>query len=170
MAYLVTAVVLVALLGMVNLLLTIGLIRRLRRESGPRPMLAEGLAPGAGVPRFAAMTTNGEPVSEELLGAPALVGFFSPGCQPCKELLPLFVERARGTSDGVLAVVAAVPGQDATAYLEPLAQVARVVTEPPQGPVQRAFKVGAFPTIITIDAGGTVAGTDHAMPAEVEAP
>jgi thiol-disulfide isomerase/thioredoxin len=168
MAYLVAAVLLAGLLCMVNLLLTVGLIRRLRRQSPPPSMMAEGLAPGARVPRFAAMTTSGEPVSDELLGAPALVGFFSPGCQPCKELLPLFAERARGTSDSVLAVVAATPGEDAGAYIDRLAQVARVVTEVPQGPVQTAFKVSAFPTVITIDAGGTVAGSGHTMPVEVE--
>ncbi|MFD0472431.1 hypothetical protein ACFQ0B_32145 [Nonomuraea thailandensis] len=134
MAYLVAAVVLVGLLCMVNLLLTVGLIRRLRRQSPPQPPMAAGLAPGGSVPRFAATTTSGEPVSDELLGAPALVGFFSPGCRPCVDLLPLFAERARGTSDGVLAVIADGPGGDATVYLEQLEQVARVVVEAPQGP------------------------------------
>ncbi|GAA4956876.1 thiol-disulfide isomerase/thioredoxin [Nonomuraea thailandensis] len=170
MAYLVAAVVLVGLLCMVNLLLTVGLIRRLRRQSPPQPPMAAGLAPGGSVPRFAATTTSGEPVSDELLGAPALVGFFSPGCRPCVDLLPLFAERARGTSDGVLAVIADGPGGDATVYLEQLEQVARVVVEAPQGPLQTAFQVSAFPTIITIDAGGTVGGSHHTMPVEVEAP
>ncbi|MEO3798614.1 hypothetical protein ABGA98_01160 [Nonomuraea sp. B1E8] len=170
--YLVAAVVLVGLLCMVNLLLTVGVIRRLRSQSKsmPPPAMAEGLSPGARVPTFAAMTTSGEPISDELLGAPALVGFFSQGCQPCKDLLPLFVERARGTSDAVLAVVDTGPGEDSADYVERLAEVARVVVEAPQGPLQTAFKVNAYPTVITIDAGGTVAGSGHTMPAEVRTP
>ncbi|TDD25286.1 TlpA family protein disulfide reductase [Nonomuraea diastatica] len=172
MQYLVAAVGLVGLLCMVNLLLTVGVIRRLRGPgtSTPPPTMAEGLSPGTTVPRFAAMTTSGEPISDELLGAPALVGFFSQGCQPCKELLPLFVERARGTSDAVLAVVAADPGEDSVADIGPLAEVARVVTEAHQGPLQAAFRANAYPTVITIDAGGTVAFSGHTMPAEVKAP
>ncbi|WP_165974676.1 TlpA family protein disulfide reductase [Nonomuraea deserti] len=172
MQYLVAAVGLVGLLGMVNLLLTVGVIRRLRSRSrsAPPSMTAEGLSPGARIPRFAATTTSGEPVSDELLGAPALVGFFSRGCRPCEELLPLFVERARGTSDAVLAVVAAGAGEDSAAEIERLAEVARVVKEEPQGPLQAAFKVNAYPTVITIDAGGTVAHSGHTLPAEVRTP
>ncbi|UBU10270.1 TlpA family protein disulfide reductase [Nonomuraea gerenzanensis] len=167
MQYLVAAVVLLALLCMANLLLTIGLIRRLREQG---PAMPDGLAPGERMPGFAAMTTSGEPVSDELLGAPALVGFFSHGCKPCEDLLPHFVERARRTSDGVLAVVAAGPGEDVTAHVERLAEVALVVTEPTQGSLQRAFKVSAYPTVITIDAGHTVVTAGHTLPAEVEAP
>lgn len=169
MQYLIAAVVLIGLLCMVNMLLTIGVIRRLRRESSPS-MPAEGLLPGERVPEFAAMTTSGEPISGELLGAPALVGFFSQGCQPCKDLLPLFVERARGTSDGVLAVVVAGPGENPEADVERLAQVAQVVKEVPQGPLQRAFKVSGYPTVITIGAGDTVVSSGHVMPDEVTAP
>ncbi|TDC05359.1 hypothetical protein E1267_19795 [Nonomuraea longispora] len=168
MQYVVAAVVLVGLLCMVNLLLTVGVIRRLRRQGGSAPAMSEGLSPGERVPRFATMTTSGEPISDELLGAPALVGFFSPGCGPCEELLPLFVERARGTSDAVLAVVADT-GEDCAADVERLAEVARVITEAPQGPVQTAFKVNAYPTVITIGQGGTVVSGGHAMPAEVTA-
>ncbi|MFF4623410.1 TlpA family protein disulfide reductase [Nonomuraea jabiensis] len=169
MQYLVAAVVLVGLLGLVNLLLTVGVIRRLRSQSLPPSMPVEGLAPGARVPQFAATSTSGEPISDELLSGPAMVGFFSRGCRPCKDLLPLFVERARGTSDAVLAVVVADPGEDSAADIERLAEVARVVTEAPQGPLQTAFKVNGYPTVITIDAGDTVVSSGHTMPAEVKA-
>ncbi|TMR99632.1 TlpA family protein disulfide reductase [Nonomuraea basaltis] len=171
MPYLVAAVVLVGLLCMVNLLLTVGVIRRLRKQAGQpalsHPMMAEGLSPGERIPEFAVTTTDGEPISEELLGGPALVGFFSPGCAPCEELLPRFVERARGTSDAVLAVVVADSGEESATYVERLAQVARVVSEQPQGPVQTAFKVAGYPTVLVIDTDGTVVSSDHTMPATV---
>ncbi|TDE51522.1 hypothetical protein E1295_18125 [Nonomuraea mesophila] len=168
MQYVVAAVGLVGLLCMVNLLLTVGVIRRLRKQGESAPEMSAGLSPGESVPRFATMTTSGEPISDELLGAPALIGFFSPGCGPCAELLPLFVERARGTSDAVLAVVADT-GEDGAGDIERLAEVARVVTESPQGPVQTAFKVNAYPTVIAIGSGGTVVSAGHGMPAEVTA-
>ncbi|MEO3888355.1 TlpA disulfide reductase family protein [Nonomuraea sp. B5E05] len=171
MPYLVAAVVLVGLLCMVNLLLTVGVIRRLREQSGrqdfPEPMTTGGLARGDRIPDFAATTTNGEPISGELLGGPAMVGFFSPGCKPCKDLLPHFVEAARRTPDAVLAVVAAGSDEDAAPYVEHLAQVASVVTEEPQGPVQSAFKVAGYPTVFLLDADGAVADSDHIIPTTV---
>ncbi|TDD21523.1 TlpA family protein disulfide reductase [Nonomuraea diastatica] len=168
MPYLVAAVVLVGLLSMVNLLLTVGVIRRLRqqavRQDFDEPMTRGGLAPGERIPEFAATTTKGEPISGELLGGPAMVGFFSAGCRPCKDLLPLFVERARQTPDAVLAVVTAGSDEDPAPYVEQLAQVASVVSEEPQGPVQSAFKVAGYPTVFLIDADGTVADSDYIMP------
>ncbi|MEV5889568.1 hypothetical protein [Nonomuraea fuscirosea] len=165
MQYLVAAVVLVALLCGLNLLLTVGVIRRLRRQGAAPAMTTESLPPGTRIPEFAATTTSGEPISDELLGAPALIGFFSHGCRPCEDLLPLFAERARGTSDAVLAVVVAAPGEDNAAEIGLLAEVARVVTELPQGPLQTAFKVDAFPTVLTIGAGDTVVTSGHTLPA-----
>lgn len=173
MPYLVAGVVLVGLLCMVNLLLTVGVIRRLRQQAGrqafPEPKMEEGLARGDKIPEFAATTTNGEPISGDLLGGPAMVGFFTAGCTPCKELLPRFIERARQTPDAVLAVVAADAGEESAAYVEQLAQVASVVSEEPQGPVQSAFKVAGYPTVLLIDADGTVVDNDHIMPAAVGA-
>ena len=163
MQYLVAAVVLVGLLGVLNLLLTVGVIRRLRRQSAAPA--ADSLPPGTRIPQFAATTTSGEPISDELLGTPALIGFFSHGCRPCEDLLPLFVERARGTSDAVLAVVVSAPGEDSAAEAGLLAEVARVVTEPPQGPLQTAFGVNAFPTVLTVGAGDTIVTSGHDLPA-----
>jgi thiol-disulfide isomerase/thioredoxin len=171
MPYLVAAVVLVGLLCMVNLLLTVGVIRRLRqqaaRQGSPEPMAGGGLAPGDRIPEFAATTTNGEPISGELLGGPAMVGFFSAGCKPCKDLLPRFVERARQTPEAVLAVVTGGSDEDPGPYVERLAQVASVVSEEPQGPVQSAFKVAGYPTVFLIDADGTVANSDYILPTTV---
>ncbi|TDE38069.1 TlpA family protein disulfide reductase [Nonomuraea mesophila] len=169
MPYLVAAVVLIGLLCMVNLLLTVGVIRRLRQQGGRQdlsgPPAGGGLAQGDDVPEFAAMTTDGEPISGELLGGPAMVGFFSVGCKPCEDLLPQFVERARRTPDEVLAVVTATSGDDPAPYVERLSQVARVISEDPQGPVQTAFKIVGYPTVVLVGADGTVVDSDHALPA-----
>lgn len=65
MPYLVAAVIIVAALCLLNLLLTFGVIRRLRREEGCTPALEETLIlpVGAKVPEFTAVTTAGDPVS-----------------------------------------------------------------------------------------------------------
>ncbi|MFI7639619.1 TlpA family protein disulfide reductase [Nonomuraea sp. NPDC049400] len=169
MPYLIAAVVLVGLLGLANLLLLIGVIRRLRKLQAAPPMMQEGLAPGERIPDFAATTTDGEPISASFLEGSALVGFFSPSCQPCRELLPKFIEWAERISDPVLAIVVAGPQDDPAAYIARLAKVARVVQEEPQGPVQQVFKVSGYPTVIATDVTGTVVFSDAAMPDAVHA-
>jgi thiol-disulfide isomerase/thioredoxin len=172
MPYLIVAVVLVGLLCMLNLLLTVGVIRRLRKQAvrtAAVPHMAEGLAIGELMPQFAATTTDGEPISDELLEGPALIGFFSPSCQPCKELMPRFIDHARRTSAAVLAVVVAGSDQDAEADVERLAEVARVVVEAPQAAIQSAFKVAGYPTLLEIGADGTVTDNDATLPATVSA-
>lgn len=172
MPYLIVAVVLVGVLCMLNLLLTVGVIRRLRKQAASAAFLspmAEGLAIGEKMPEFAATTTDGEPISDELLDGPALIGFFSPSCQPCRELMPRFIDHARQTSDAVLAVVVAGSDEEATADVERLAEVARVVVEEPQAAIQSAFKVAGYPTLFMIGADGKVTDNDPTLPTTVSA-
>src|SRR4051794_28290086 len=124
------ALVVVGAVAVTNLLLTFGVIRRLREHTGlladrpggpPRKgVIAKGEAPGD----FVAMTTAAEPVSTGSISGGQLVGFFMPGCAPCKELAPRFVATARaeaGGRDRVLAVVAGDPdgAADLARLLEP---------------------------------------------------
>ena len=100
MPILIAAVVVVGCLCLLNLLLTFGVIRRLREHtsmltgvggSEPPPIgLAAGKPPGA----FSAVATSGEEVS----GAAGLevVAFFSSWCSICPERVPPFVEYLSG--------------------------------------------------------------------------
>ncbi|MGP3958630.1 TlpA family protein disulfide reductase [Nonomuraea sp. 3N208] len=171
MPYLIAAVVMVGMLCMLNLLLTVGVIRRLRKQAASAAFLpvAEGLAIGEKMPEFAATTTDGEPISDELLDGPALIGFFSPSCQPCRELMPRFIDHARQTSAAVLAVVVAGSDEEAAADVERLAEVARVVVEAPQAAIQSAFKVAGYPTLFVIGADGRVTDNDPTLPTTVSA-
>ncbi|MCF6470444.1 redoxin domain-containing protein [Nonomuraea sp. MG754425] len=170
MPYLIVAVVLIGVLCLLNLLLTVGVIRRLRRQAAapgmayPSPV-AEGLAVGERMPGFAATTTDGEPISDELLDGPVLVGFFSPACQPCQELMPHFVQHARRAPETVFAVVVADSADEAAADVARLSEVARVVVEAPQAAIQTAFKVSGYPTVMTFGADRTVTGHDPIRPA-----
>lgn len=170
MTYLEAAVLTVGLLCLLNLLLTFGVIRRLRQHTEHLNRLAPTeLAPGIGVGEavgdFQTTTTTGETLSRTGLTGETLVGFFSPGCQPCATQLPHFIELARELPGGraqALAVVVAgtEAGQD---YVDRLAPVARVVTEGPDGVLQAAFQVTGFPMLLRLDdavvraAGVTVA-------------
>src|SRR5258708_33673625 len=111
MAVLGSAVALVGVLCLLDLVLTFGVIRRLREhtrllaQAGPgRP--PELLDPGASIGEFEAATIEGETLSLAALKLETVVGFFSPTCKPCRELLPGFVDRAAGLRrEQVLAVI-----------------------------------------------------------------
>lgn len=172
MPYLIVAVVLIGVLCMLNLLLTVGVIRRLRKQAASAaslPPMAEGLAIGEKMPQFAATTTDGEPISDELLERSALIGFFSPSCEPCRELMPRFIDHARRTSAAVLAVVVTDSNEEAVADVERLAEVARVVVEAPHAAIQSAFQVAGYPTLFMIGADGRVTDNDLVLSATVSA-
>ncbi|WP_248965284.1 TlpA family protein disulfide reductase [Sphaerisporangium perillae] len=153
MPYLAAAVVLLGVLCLLNLSLTIGILRRMRAQAvqtgGPAGALS-ALGPGSSVGEFTAVTTDGEPVSPTTLTG--VVGFFSSGCEPCHELLPRFVEHARKLGrENVLAVF----GGDDEAAVRALTPVARVVVaDRDGGPVARAFQNTWTPQLYLI-------GDDH---------
>ncbi|MFF4417403.1 TlpA family protein disulfide reductase [Streptosporangium sp. NPDC001559] len=174
------------LLGILNLALVLGVIRRLREHS--RLLAARPGEPGKGetgvgallpaVGRrpadFTTVTVDGERISRDRLSGDTLVGFFSVGCAPCAELEPEFVRRAGGMPAGreqALAVVVGEETGDTLAYVARLSAVARVVVEPAGGPVSAAFNVTFLPVICVLDAAGAVAAsgfTFHKIPEPLE--
>ncbi|GGN74794.1 TlpA family protein [Actinoplanes lobatus] len=171
MIVIVAALVLVGVLGMLNLVLTVGVIRRLRESQGHHPGGADPVLPvGTAVGEFTATTIDGDPVD----AFPALVGFFSPGCAPCTELLPEFADYARRMPGGrqrVLAVVAGTP-ETAADYVSVLSEVARVVVASADAPLPRAFRATAFPAVYLLDAERRVlvsGGRMDSFPAPVAA-
>ncbi|EXG82683.1 TlpA family protein disulfide reductase [Cryptosporangium arvum] len=179
MPYLVVAVVAVGLLGLVNLMLLTAVLKRLRAQpaEGHRSAFEQPMPPvGTVVDDFAVADVDGGTWSKDSLTGDTLVGFFSPGCPACEDLLPEFVEYAAGFPGGpdrVVAVVEAIP-DDAGRYVSLLAPVARVVTDPPgRTVVVPAFAARAFPGVVIVDATGrvTVSGGDvTALPAPAPAP
>jgi hypothetical protein len=168
MPILIAAVAVVGSLCLLDLLLTFGVIRRLREHTALLTTVAPGEAPAAiGLPAgelpaaFSSVTTDGEPVS----GTSGLrvVAFFSSRCSFCPERVPPFADYLnahRIGRDSVLAI--SVGSGDAPApYLSGLAQAAQICVEPEGGDICGAFKVGAFPAFVLLDADGAVAVSGH---------
>ena len=160
------AVVFFAALSALNLLLTFGVIRRLRqheqvladggavRASAPPRMIAPGEAPS----EFTAVDIDGAPLIRAELAA-GLVSFFTPDCQPCEKRLPEFVRAAEREPSGRAGVLAVVVGDPihAEPLTRALAPVARVFTEMPGGALSTAFRVSGFPATCRLDGGQVIA-------------
>jgi thiol-disulfide isomerase/thioredoxin len=163
MAFLVAAVVVVGLLGVVNLVFCLGVIRRLREHTEVLDRLGSAESPvltpdGGTVAAFSAATVDGTPVSRDSLGAGTLVGFVSTTCPACIERLPEFVGVAERHDGPVLGVVVGLDDDSdlAAAMVEALGSVGQVIHETSGGPVAAAFGVRAFPAFALLDAGGAV--------------
>ncbi|MFF4737299.1 TlpA family protein disulfide reductase [Streptomyces sp. NPDC001262] len=159
MPVLIAAVVLVGLLCALDLILTLGVIKRLREHTALMAKFAAnspGRPPvievGAEVGEFSAVTVDGAALTRDSLSGDTLVAFFSPNCGPCHEMIPKFVAYARATAGGRDRVLAVVVGttersRDQVAALTP---AARVVVEAGDPVVSEAFKVRGFPTLLQV--------------------
>lgn len=179
MTFLAIAVVGVAAVCLVNLWLLIALARKVNKQADQftqRPARQRppvGPPAGSQVPAFTVTTAAGAIVSAaDLHGKRSLIGFFSPGCEPCHEQVPIFAALAQRMADDAarpLAVICgghrAARGQEGAAdqLAAQLAEVAHVVREPSAGAVAAALAVSGFPSFILIDADGRVAGGAHAV-------
>jgi thiol-disulfide isomerase/thioredoxin len=170
MAILIVAVVLVGLLCLLDLLLTFGVIRRLREHTeqlsrlvGELPVL--GLATGESPGEFSAVTTTGELVTDT--AKVQMVSFFSSSCSACPERVPSFISYLINNRIGRDSVLAVVEGghDEPVPYLDQLAEVALVCVEPSDGEIAKAFEVNGYPLFFLLDADGAVAisGYDPAL-------
>lgn len=171
MPFLIAAVVLVGLFGIVNLLFSFGVIRRLREQSQliadlerrgtAGPSVSAMLDAGETVGEFAVRTKDDEVVSRDGLSGTTLVGILSTSCPGCQDRLPDFVEYAAGHPGGrdqVLAVVVVTAGEPADAMIDQLTAVARVAEVPAEsvGELRTAFGLGGYPAFGLIDQAGVV--------------
>lgn len=169
MTYLVLAVALTGALCLVNLLLTFGVIRRLRQQadshshdhagSSGDDSAAYQLARGTPAPDFTATATTGATVSlADLTGSRSLIAFLASECEPCQRALPELVDLARSVPGGSAQVLAVVVGNNASvdAFVDALEGVAQVVVEPGIGGISTAFDIQAFPTYYMVDERGVI--------------
>lgn len=169
MPYLVAALVLVGALLIIDLILTLGVIRRLREHSGLISQALQGseqvkdfmLPKGSRLPELTATTVAGTAAPRS---GPLLIGFFSPTCRACVQRLPGFVEYAKAFDGRVLgvAVGATEAVGDIVADLRP---VADVVIEPDDGALAKALQVKGLPAMATVDADSVVVASGFELAA-----
>ncbi|WP_369212777.1 TlpA family protein disulfide reductase [Streptomyces flavofungini] len=162
MPYVVTLLVLLGALCIFNLVLSLGILRRIRegaegasQELTPQVMRADGEK----VTAFRAATTDGAELSESLLAeGPTLVAAFAQGCPECEEGIPLFAEYAASFPGGRSRVIAVLIGDPAALQgkAEVLEPVAQVVVEGKNGPLGSALGVRGYPAFGIIDDRATV--------------
>ena len=166
------AVAFVGVVSVLNLALSFGVVRRLReheRVLAKLPMDLVGAggalvgAIGSPIADFEAPILGGGTLTPAWFTGETLVGFFTPGCRPCTEQLPGFLEAARAVPAGPAGVVAVVVGEPSAAttahggsVIEELAQVATVVVQGRGGPMVSAFDVRGYPAFCTVGADGNV--------------
>ncbi|GAA3768741.1 TlpA disulfide reductase family protein [Micromonospora maritima] len=173
MPYVVGALVLVGAVAMLNLIFTLGVVRRLREHS---QLLAqprgggssnEGLfPPGERIDDFTARTVDGAVVTRDALARGVVVAFFSPNCQPCIEKVPDFVEYAAAQPEGasrVFAVVAAADDFETKDMVRQLSPVATVLAAKDGQPMLDAFKGSGFPAIYVMGDAGVVESGGHTL-------
>ncbi|MDF5757518.1 TlpA disulfide reductase family protein [Spongiactinospora sp. TRM90649] len=176
MTVLVAAMVLLAVLCLFDLVLTFGVIRRLREHTGHLEFLLNGGVgadtvraalprPGSTVSEFEAVTTAGQTITRDFFTGPTVVAVFTNHCETCRERLPSFVEYAKNThGSGVLVLLQAEEGHETTdAMLAELEAVGPVVLEITQGSLGRALNVSIFPAFCLIDAGGVIRAAEIAL-------
>lgn len=172
MPILTAAVVLVGLLCVLDLLLSFGIIRRLREQNETLKNVQQraadpdiALPAGATIGAFAATTVGGTDLANaDLEGARALVGFFSPNCEPCKERMPQFIEYATRFEGKVVAIAAGSEEETADMVVR-LGEVAEVILEDDGGVVHQAFGASGYPALCLVDGDRTVLASGWEMSA-----
>ncbi len=154
----------VGVLCLVNLALLFAVIRKVRLLServDKVPVMAPAalLPAGSLAPEFTAVTTSGESRSlADLAGSRSVVGFFSPGCEPCRTQLPEFIEFAKALPGGPGQALAVVVGEtEAAARLAAeLDGPSAVVITPRKGTLTAAFSVRGTPAFYLIGPDGRI--------------
>ncbi|MFD8529692.1 hypothetical protein ACFV0L_19975 [Streptosporangium canum] len=160
MSFLVVSVILLTLAVLANLILTYGVIRRLREHS---EMIASSgrrdvsVSVGAQIGAFATTTTRGEPITNDSLGEQTLVAFFSPSCKPCHEKLPSFLKYSSQSSNDTLAVVLTSEKDEAEEMIAQLETTSRVCVDTFDSTISSAFSIVGTPAFVTVSYGSVTA-------------
>lgn len=153
------AVAVLAAIVLLQLVVTFGLVQRIRliQETAQFEPADEETAVGRVVGEFRATDTEGRPVSDaDFRTGAGLVGFFSSGCPTCAGIVDRLA--ADPPAEPFVAFVADGLGPERTARLvEPLSAFARIAVIDTANHAPDAFGVVAFPTLMRVQRGVVVA-------------
>jgi hypothetical protein len=167
--------VVLSIITVLHLLITFGLVRRLRVHTDLLNQLLDDtkrtLPTGTPIPAFTASTVDDVPLSDSDLAHPAAIALLAVNCPHCRTNLPDFVAYVRSAGyprDHVLAVVTTSDGitdpADRDTMIDALTPVATVICETgPRGPVAEAFQTQGFPTFYLTDTHAAISASSHAV-------
>jgi hypothetical protein len=161
---LLAAVLLVGALGVGNLLLTIGVIRRLRNYE---ELLTDELAQhssgdpvvGTALPEFSARTVGGRSIGLSDFMNNSYFAFVSVSCAPCGDQLSRFVELMAARPDERSLVVIEPGGQRQTE--EFVAMASRTSDVVLGGGAFDAFRIDRWPTFLYVEEGRVIANANQ---------
>jgi hypothetical protein len=168
MLVLTAAVILVGTLCALDLLMTFGVVRRLRehtatledllsRGGGAAPIgpaIAGDLpGPGKEVGSFTATAVDGTRISLDLLPANHVAVFLTSDCPSCKDQVPALSSWAAAQDRARTVVVVDGRLADPAELVAALSPVATVVVESTDIPVTEAYGVHAFPSFAVVEDG-----------------
>lgn len=164
------AIAIVGVIGLLNLLLTMAVIRRLREHTDLISRSGQQFPEqgditrqaGARVDDFRVTTVDDRPVTRDGLRDGMLVAFFSPRCPSCEEQKPAFLEYAAGMPGGRDDVVAVVLGspEEVAGLVSQLQGVAQIVVEANvDGEMSSAFDLRGYPAFCLMGQDGVIAVT-----------
>lgn len=172
MVFLVAAVVLVAALALLNLLLTLGMMRRLREQAELISALGSGngadqtlMPAGSTIGEFVTSAVDDTAVTSQDLSEDTVVGFFSPQCQPCRDRVPEFISLLESVPAAERKALAVVIGDrsDTSEMVAQLVPVARVITGKEAEPIVKAFDTKSYPALYRMGDDGLIAASGHGM-------
>ncbi|MFI6587779.1 TlpA family protein disulfide reductase [Embleya sp. NPDC050493] len=171
MIYAVAGLAVLAAAALVNALFTLAIVRGWRATIAASASAAHSPATappvlavqeGDHTPAFTLHTPRGDVTESALAGHPALICFLRPDCGPTRNSLPVIERWAQANTRSGARLVAVISAEapDAVPLVEAVGPLTGfVATEPPNGPVARAFGVRHHPSFVLLDADGTVTET-----------
>ncbi|MFC0006837.1 TlpA family protein disulfide reductase [Micromonospora siamensis] len=164
------ALAVVGAICLVDLLLTVGVIRRLREHTelisqlNRQPSVQGEITKPAGseVDTFQVTTIDDRPLTRDDLRQGMLVAFLSPRCPACEEQRPAFREylsRHPGGRGEAVTVLLGTPA-DVAELVDELKDLTQLVIEPnTDGPLSAAFALSGYPAFCLMGQDGVIAVT-----------
>jgi hypothetical protein len=156
------AVALLAVFVVVNLILTIGLIRRIRtmaQEGSSAPEIASKPQPGKRLGHFAVTTSEGRRFTErDLATGSHLVAFLSPTCPSCRAIKDQMAAGLAGES--MVVFIAAFGDEQVAAEMVRALTPVAVTTLMADESAAEAFGSSAFPTLVRV-VDGVITESGH---------